>query len=195
MKWVQSRDPFLRKGSFLEVMNLGLSTKVGFPCDAQLTATYSSTHGRGTHRLARDRVHISLFFLQGTDYTFYKGQVPSNCGLQFRSCSLKPHEEDRLMRPEGPRPEEKSWHGRMGKEAGVSENAWGRGETRRVIFAAALWPKVTESAGTVGGQVSCYKRSIVLSTPVSWWHEFGSQTVGVGGGEGHVGDSLETFHC
>lgn len=58
----------------------------------------------------------------------------------------------------------------MTKEAGVLENAWGRGETRSFIFVVALWPKVIMSAGTVGGGagIFCYKRSIVLSIPVIW---------------------------
>lgn len=53
----------------------------------------------------------------------------------------------------------------MENEAGVLKKAWERGETRRAIFATALWPKVTMSAGIAGGQVSCYKRCIVLSIP------------------------------
>lgn len=50
----------------------------------------------------------SFSFLQETDYTYYEGQVPSNCGLQFRSYSLKPLGKNSLMQPESPRPEEKS---------------------------------------------------------------------------------------
>lgn len=73
------------------------------------------------------------------------------------------------MQPESPRPEEKSWDEWVGKEAGVLENAWERGEGGRVIFAVALWSKVTVSAGTAGGPgIFCYKRSIALSIPVSW---------------------------
>lgn len=71
------------------------------------------------------------------------------------------------MQPESPRPEEKSWDEWAGKDAGVLENAWERGEGGRVIFAVALWSKVTVSAGTARG-IFRYKRSIVLSIPVSW---------------------------
>lgn len=56
--------------------------------------------------------------LQGTDYTFYEGQVLSNRGLQFRSYSLKSLEKNSLMQPESPRPEEKSWDGKGSRGLG-----------------------------------------------------------------------------